>query len=59
MTKEEARSAVFHIIATVDIQSDTKENIMRVVSKRLKCKADDNVVEKIIEEILKESGENE
>lgn len=51
MDEEEIRKAIYHIIATVDIQENTKGALMKVVMPRLKGKADGKLINKIVTEI--------
>ena len=57
MSDEEVRKAVYHIIATVDIQQTGKGAIMKAVMPRLKGKADGKVINKIVSEIVAKTGE--
>lgn len=52
MSEDEVRSAVYHILATVDIQQDNKGAVMKAVMPRLKGKADGKVINKVVTEIL-------
>lgn len=56
MTEDEVRKAVYHIIATTDIQQTGKGAIMKVVMPRLKGKADGKVINKIVTEIVAKTG---
>ena len=57
MTEEEVRKAVYHIIATVDIQQTGKGAIMKAVMPKLKGKADGKLINKIVTEIVEKTGE--
>ena len=57
MNEEETRKAVYHILATVDIQQSGKGAIMKVVMPRLKGKADGKVINKVVSEIVAKTGE--
>lgn len=59
MDEEETRKAVYHIIATVDIQEDTKSALMKAVMPRLKGKADGKLINKIVTEIWEKENRNE
>ena len=48
---------VYHILATADIQQDGKGAVMKTVMPKLKGKVDMKVANKVINEILKKSGE--
>lgn len=58
MDEEETRKAVYHIIATVDIQEDTKGALMKAVMPRLKGKADGKLINKIVTEIWEKENHN-
>lgn len=58
MDEEETRKAVYHIIATVDIQEDTKSALMKAVMPRLKGKADGKLINKIVTEIWEKENHN-
>lgn len=58
MDEEEIRKAVYHIIATVDIQEDTKGALMKAVMLRLKGKADGKLINKIVTEIWEKENHN-
>lgn len=58
MNEEETRKAVYHIIATVDIQEDTKGALMKAVMPRLKGKADGKLINKIVTEIWEKENYN-
>lgn len=58
MDEEETRKAVYHIIATVDIQEDTKGALMKAVMPRLKGKADGKLINKIVTEIWEKENRN-
>ena len=51
MNEEEVKKAVYHILATVDIQRDTKGALMKAVMPRLKGKADGKLINKVVTEI--------
>ena len=51
MNEEEVKKAVYHILATVDIQQDTKGALMKAVMPRLKGKADGKLINKVVTEI--------
>ncbi len=51
MDEEEVRKAVYHILATVDIQQDNKGALMKAVMPRLKGKADGKLINKVVTEI--------
>lgn len=51
MDEEETRKAIYHIIATVDIQENTKGALMKAVMPKLKGKADGKLINKIVTEI--------
>lgn len=58
MNEEETRKAIYHIIATVDIQEDTKGALMKAVMPRLKGKADGKLINKIVTEIWEKENHN-
>lgn len=58
MDEEEARKAVYHIIATIDIQEDTKGALMKAIMPRLKGKADGKLINKIVTEIWEKENRN-
>lgn len=51
MDEGETRKAIYHIIATVDIQENTKGALMKAVMPKLKGKADGKLINKIVTEI--------
>ena len=55
--EEEIRKMVYHLLATVDIQETGKGAVMKALMPRLKGKVDMKVANKVIDEILKKSGE--
>lgn len=57
MTEEETRQAIYHIIATVDIQQTGKGALMKTIMPRLKGKADGKLINKIVTEICEKTGE--
>ena len=57
MSEDEVRKAVYHILATVDIQQTGKGAIMKAVMPRLKGKADGKIINKIVTEICNKSNE--
>jgi uncharacterized protein YqeY len=57
MTEEETRQAIYHIIATVDIQQTGKGALMKAIMPRLKGKADGKIINKIVSEICEKTGE--
>ena len=57
MTEDEVRKAVYHIIATIDIQQTGKGSIMKVVMPKLKGKADGKLINQIVSEIVAKTGE--
>jgi uncharacterized protein YqeY len=57
MTEEETRQAIYHIIATVDIQQTGKGALMKAIMPRLKGKADGKMINKIVSEICEKTGE--
>lgn len=57
MTEEETRKAVYHILATIDIQQTGKGAIMKAVMPKLKGKADGKLINKIVTEIVNKTGE--
>lgn len=57
MTEEETRQAIYHIIATVDIQQTGKGALMKTVMPSLKGKADGKLINKIVTEICEKTGE--
>lgn len=57
MTEEETRQAIYHIIATVDIQQTGKGALMKAIMPRLKGKADGKLINKIVTEICEKTGE--
>ena len=57
MNEEETRQAVYNIIASVDIQQTGVGAIMKVVMPRLKGKADGKIINKVVSEIVKKTGE--
>lgn len=58
MDEEETRKAIYHVIATVDIQEDTKGALMKTVMPRLKGKADGKLINKIVTEIWEKENHN-
>lgn len=58
MDEEETRNAIYNIIATVDIQKNTKSALMKIIMPKLKGKADGKIINKIITEILEKEGSN-
>lgn len=57
MTEDEVIKAVYHIIATIDIQQTGKGSIMKVVMPKLKGKADGKLINQIVSEIVAKTGE--
>lgn len=57
MNEDEVRQAVYNIIASVDIQQTGKGAIMKAVMPRLKGKADGKIISKVVDEIVKKTGE--
>lgn len=55
--EEEIKKKIYHILATVDIQKDGKGVVMKTVMPQLKGKVDMKVANKVLNEILKKSGE--
>jgi uncharacterized protein YqeY len=55
--EEEIKKKIYHILATVDIQKDGKGAVMKAVMPQLKGKVDMKVANKVLNEILKKSGE--
>lgn len=51
MNEQETRNAVNYLLGSCDFFTDTKEEIMRVMKRYLKDKADMDLVEKIVDEI--------
>lgn len=56
--EEEISKIIYHILASVDIQKDGKSSVMKVVMPKLKGKVDMKVANKVLNEILKKSGED-
>lgn len=48
LTEDELRKEVRHLLATVDIQGDSKGAVMKALMPRLKGKADGKLINKII-----------
>lgn len=48
LTEEELRQQVRHLLATIDIQGDSKGAVMKALMPRLKGKADGKLINKII-----------
>lgn len=48
LTEDELRKEVRYLLATVDIQSDSKSAVMKALMPRLKGKADGKLINKII-----------
>lgn len=57
MSEDEVRKAVYNIIATTDIQQTGKGAIMKAVMPKLKGKAEGKVINQIVDEICKKTGE--
>ena len=55
--EEEIKKKIYHILATVDVQKDEKGAVMKAVMPQLKGKVDMKVANKVLNEILKKSGE--
>ena len=55
--EEEIKKKIYNILATVDIQKDGKGAVMKTVMPQLKGKVDMKVANKVLNEILKKSGE--
>lgn len=55
MSEEEVRKAVYHLLATVDIQQDNKGAVMKAIMPHLKGKADGKVINSIVTEIISKS----
>lgn len=56
MDEKETRKAIYHIIATVDIQQNTKGALMKAVMPKLKSKADGKLINKIVSEIWEKTN---
>lgn len=59
MSEEEVRKAVYHIIATTDIQQTGKGAIMKAVMPKLKGKANGKLINQIVTEIVNKTKEEE
>lgn len=57
MSEEETKQAIYNIIATTDIQQTGVGAIMKVIMPRLKGKADGKVISKVVNDIVKKTGE--
>ena len=57
INEEEIKKIIYNILATVDIQKDGKGAVMKTVMPRLKGKVDMKMANKVLNEILKKSGE--
>lgn len=57
MSYEEVKQAIYNIIASVDIQQTGKGAIMKAVMPRLKGRADGKIISKVVDEIVKKTGE--
>lgn len=55
--EEEIKKKIYSILAATDIQKDNKGAVMKVVMPQLKGKVDMKVANKVLNEILKKSGE--
>lgn len=55
--EEEISKMIYHLLASVDIQQDGKGAVMKAIMPRLKGKVDMKVANKVLNEILKKSGE--
>lgn len=55
--EEEIKKNIHSILAATDIQKDNKGAVMKVVMPQLKGKVDMKVANKVLNEILKKSGE--
>ena len=55
--EEEIKKKIYNILTTVDIQKDGKGAVMKTVMPQLKGKVDMKVANKVLNEILKKSGE--
>lgn len=55
--EEEIKNKIYSILAATDIQKDNKGAVMKVVMPQLKGKVDMKVANKVLNEILKKSGE--
>lgn len=55
MSEEEVRKAVYHLLATIDIQQDNKGAVMKAIMPHLKGKADGKVINSIVTEIISKS----
>lgn len=51
------RAEIYHLLASVDIQQDGKDTVMKAIMPKLKGKVDMKVANKVLNEILKKSGE--
>ena len=57
MSEDEVRESVYNIIYETNIQQISKGAIMKIVMPKLKGKADGKVINKIVTEICKKTGE--
>jgi len=55
--EDEICKMIYHLLSTVDIQQDGKSNIMKTIMPKLKGKVDMKIANKVLNEILKKSGE--
>lgn len=55
--EEEIKKMIYHLLASVDIQQDGKNAVMKTIMPKLKGKVDMKVANKVLMEILKKSGE--
>jgi len=55
--EEEIRKMINHLLATVDVQQDGKNAVMKAIMPKLKGKVDMKAANKVLNEILKKSGE--
>ena len=55
--EEEISKIIYRLLAGVDIQKDGKASVMKAVMPKLKGKVDMKAANKILNEILKKSGE--
>jgi hypothetical protein len=55
MSEEEVKDAVYFLLATVDMPTNNKGDIMKRIMPKLKGKADGKLINKVVTEILMES----
>lgn len=56
--EELIRAEIYHLLASIDIQQDGKSAVMKTIMPRLKGKVDMKVANKVLNEILKKTGED-